>query len=81
MDAQDFEGARSLLEKLITEHRTTFANDNGLNRSELSIMEHALKHIRHTEPTDTDRIKSKIPTILSYDPEQFDPHDMSDDST
>ena len=81
VNTQDFAEAETLLTNLIVEHRTIHpVNDNGHNRSELGHMEHALKHIRHRQPDDTDYIKSKIPTILSYDPEQFDPHDMSDDS-
>lgn len=69
----DFSSAESRLVALIAEHEATLAVDHSTNTSELGHMKHALRHIRARLPNDTQRIKDKIPTILSYDPEQTHP--------
>lgn len=72
IDADDFAGARTMLENLIAEHQANMPNDGSIGHSELQHMQHALRHIvRGGVNASSDApTKSRLTRIFLFEPEQ-----------
>lgn len=70
--ANDFSGAQTLLQNLITEFQAKMPNDHSILQSELRHMQHTLKHLLGYNPVDDNTTygKSKLLKIISYEPFQ-----------